>query len=130
MKEQVKHLYFVPGLAANKEIFRYISLPESQFEIHYLEWLIPEKNEAIEAYAKRMAEGITHTENIVLIGVSFGGVVVQEMQAFVKAEKVIIISSVKTKHELPLRLTIARKTLAYKLMPTHTLLSAEDLTKF
>jgi len=130
MKEQVKQLYFVPGLAANKDIFRYISLPESHFKIHYLEWLIPEKNETIQAYAKRMADCIPHSENVVLIGVSFGGVMVQEMQAFVQAEKVIIISSVKTRHELPLRLTLARKTLAYKLMPTHTILSAEDLTKF
>lgn len=129
MKEQVIHIYFVPGLAANKDIFKNISLPEP-FQLHYLEWLTPEKNEPIQTYAKRMVDCISHTENVVLIGVSFGGVMVQEMAAYLKLKKLIIISSVKSKHELPLRLVLARKTLAYKLMPTRTILNTEDLTKF
>ena len=45
-------------------------------------------------------------------------------------KKLIIISSVKTRNELPQRLKIAAKTLAYKLVPTSLVLSASDLTKF
>lgn len=129
MPEAVIHVYFVPGLAAGIEIFENISLPEPQFKMHFLEWLIPKEKESIQEYAKRMAARVTE-DNVVLIGVSFGGVMVQEMNAFLKLRKLIIISSVKTKHELPLRLVLARKTLAYKLMPTHSLLNTEDLTKF
>ncbi len=123
------HVYFVPGLAAGKEIFRNIELPEEHFIIHYLEWILPEKKESISNYAKRMASLVEH-DDAVLIGVSFGGVMVQEMSAFLKLKKLIIISSVKTKHELPMRLIIARKTLAYKLLPTRLILSTDDLTKF
>lgn len=130
MKEEVIHIYFVPGLAANKAIFKNITLPESRFQIHYLEWLIPEKNEPIKSYAKRMVDCITETKNVVLIGVSFGGVMVQEMAAYLTLKKLIIISSIRSKHELPLRLVLARRTLAYKLMPTRTILSTDDLTKF
>ena len=123
------HCYFVPGLAASKEIFKNIRLPEGQFEIHILDWLIPEKGESLSAYAKRMCEGVEH-ENPVLLGVSFGGVVAQEMSVFLKLKQLIIVSSVKTKNELPRGLKTIRKTGIYKLVPTGWALSAKDLTKF
>jgi pimeloyl-ACP methyl ester carboxylesterase len=129
MSQQIIHLYFVPGLAAGKEIFENIKLPEDLFKVHFIEWKIPEKKETIENYAQRMAQEVKE-ENAVLIGVSFGGVLVQEMSAYLNLRKLIIISSVKTKHEFPLRMTLARKTLAYKLVPTKTILSADDLSKF
>jgi pimeloyl-ACP methyl ester carboxylesterase len=123
------HCYFVPGLAASKEIFKNIRLPEDQFEIHILEWLIPEKDESISAYAQRMAAHVKHP-NPVLLGVSFGGVVAQEMSAFLNLKKLIIVSSVKTRNELPKRLKAIRKTGIYKLVPTGWALSVKDLTKF
>tara|TARA_R100001132_G_C3257423_1_gene82605 strand:+ start:373 stop:1032 length:660 start_codon:yes stop_codon:yes gene_type:complete len=123
------HLYFVPGLAASKEIFKNIILPIDQYEVHIIEWLIPEKKESLTSYAKRMAAFVTE-ENAVLVGVSFGGVVVQEMAKFLDLQKLIIISSVKSKHELPKRFTVAKVTKAYKLLPTSIVTSAGDLTKF
>ena len=48
-------VYFIPGLAAGKEIFEYISLPEQLYDVHIIEWIIPKKNETIKQYAKRMA---------------------------------------------------------------------------
>lgn len=129
MNQDIITVYFVPGLAAGKEIFKHISLPENQFKMEIIEWKIPQKNETIEEYAERMAAEVKD-ENAVLIGVSFGGVMVQEMSAFLNLRKIIIISSVKSKHELPLRLQFARKTLAYKLVPTKLVISADDLTKF
>jgi len=129
MSQQIIHIYFVPGLAAGIEIFENISLPEDLFKVHFIEWKIPENKESIKDYAQRMAQEVTE-KNAVLIGVSFGGVIVQEMSVFLNLRKLIIISSVKTKHEFPLRLTLARKTLAYKLVPTKMILGADDLTKF
>lgn len=121
------HVYFVPGLAASKEIFRNIVLAAEQFEIHILEWLIPEKGESIVAYAARMAKRVKH-DDAVLVGVSFGGVMAQEMSEFLNLKKLIIISSVKSKKELPLRLKLVRNTGAYKLLPTGWALSVKDLT--
>ncbi|MGV6828715.1 MAG: YqiA/YcfP family alpha/beta fold hydrolase [Flavobacteriales bacterium] len=129
MNQSITHVFFVPGLAAGKSIFKNIKLPESQYKMHILEWLIPYKNESLEAYAKRMAKRVKEP-NIILIGVSFGGIVVQEMSQFLNLKKVIIISSVKTKHELPQRMKIASKTKAYKLIPTKIISQSKDLTKF
>tara|TARA_R100001369_G_scaffold91337_2_gene132368 strand:+ start:541 stop:1203 length:663 start_codon:yes stop_codon:yes gene_type:complete len=129
MNPEITHVYFVPGMAAGKEIFKNIRLPKSRFQTHVLEWLIPEKNESIELYAKRMAERVKEP-NSVLVGVSFGGVVVQEMAQYLTLKNLIIISSVKSKKELPTRMKFARKTGAYKLIPTRLVLSADNLTKF
>ena len=129
MKDKKTPIYFVPGLAAGKEIFRNINLPESKYETNVLEWLIPEKKESLVDYAKRMASFITEPDAI-LVGVSFGGVVAQEMSLFLNLKGLIIISSIKTKNEMPKRLKLAAKTFAYKLVPTSLVLSASDLTKF
>ncbi len=129
MKQTKTALYFVPGLAAGPEIFEQIKLPEDDFMVVILEWLIPNKKESLKAYAKRMAARV-NADNAVLIGVSFGGIMVQEMKAFLPKAKVIIVSSVKSKHELPKRFILARKSLLYKLVPTSLVLSAKDLTRF
>ena len=120
------HIYFVPGLAANKKIFEFISLPEDLYELHFIEWLIPTSvEEPIENYAKRMCNEITHA-NPVLVGVSFGGIVVQEMSKIIQPQKTIIISSIKTKNELPNRLKLAQKTKAYKLFPSKVIENIEN----
>ena len=123
------HVYFMPGMAASSTIFERIDLPSDIFEIHLLEWVLPEKEETIEHYAQRMTKNITH-DNVVLIGVSFGGILVQEMKRFVKTKKVIIISSVKSNAELPRRMKIAKTTKAYKLIPTKLFENIDNLAKF
>jgi len=122
-------VYFMPGLAASPTIFEMIELPKDTFEVHLLHWFLPESNEKLSSYAQRMAEKVVH-ENAVLIGVSFGGVLVQEMKPFLKTRKIIIISSVRSNTELPRRMKIAKTTKAYKLLPTGLLQDVELLTKF
>ncbi|OCB77903.1 alpha/beta hydrolase [Flavobacterium crassostreae] len=122
-------VYFMPGLAASSAIFERIALPEDIFEIHLLEWEIPQKQESLSAYAQRIALKITQP-NPVLIGVSFGGIMVQEIAKYLTVAKVIIISSVKSNLEFPRRMKIAKTTKAYKLLPMRLLLNVENLARF
>lgn len=122
-------IYLMPGLAASSTIFEHLKLPDDTFELFYLEWFLPEDKESIEAYAFRMTQKIKH-ENPVLIGVSFGGILVQEMAMHIPTRKVIIISSVKSNLELPLRMKIAKSTKAYKIIPTHLVSNIEALAKY
>jgi len=122
-------VYLMPGLAASSAIFERIELPVATFEIVLLDWEIPLYNESLPDYAKRISAKITHP-NPVLIGVSFGGILVQEIAAFVQARKVIIISSVKSNLEFPRRMKIAKTTKAYKLIPMSLILNLENLAKF
>ena len=122
-------VYFMPGLAASSSIFERISLPSEMFEMILLEWEIPIANESLKEYAKRISLKIDK-KNPVLIGVSFGGILVQEISEFIEVRKVIIISSVKSNMEFPRRMKIAKTTKAYKLIPTKLILNVENLAKF
>ena len=123
------HVYFMPGMAASSSIFERIHLPTKTFEMHLLEWVLPNPDESLKDYAERMAKNIKH-EKVILVGVSFGGILVQEMKPFVNPKKVIIISSVKSNVELPRRMKIAKATKAYKLVPTKLLENIEFFAKF
>ena len=129
MDKELIHVYLMPGMAANPSIFEHIKLPEDQFVIHWLEWIIPNNNETLSSYAKRMCEHIHH-QNPVLLGVSFGGILVQEMSKHIKLRKLIVVSSVKNKHELPKRMKLARRTKAYRLVPTTLLGNVDLLAKY
>jgi pimeloyl-ACP methyl ester carboxylesterase len=121
-------VYCMPGLAASIDIFERIELPADVFEMILLEWKIPLKGETLAAYAQRMVLEIKH-DNPVLVGVSFGGILVQEMAEFCKARKVIIISSVKTNTEFPRRMKIAKAVKLYTIVPTGVVSYFESLAK-
>ena len=129
MPDNLIHVYFMPGMAASSKIFEYIKLPENQFKIHLLDWILPNTNETIEHYALRMSSKITH-ENPVLIGVSFGGVLVQEISKLITTRKTIIVSSVKSFKEIPTHMVLAKTTKAYKLLPIQLASNIDVLTKY
>ncbi|MGY0392760.1 alpha/beta hydrolase [Bizionia sp. KMM 8389] len=129
MSQDLIHVYLMPGMAANPTIFEYIKLPENQFKIHWLEWLIPETNETLQAYALRLTKEIKH-DQVVLIGVSFGGVIVQEMSKLINLKRLIIISSIKSKNEMPTRMKFMRATKAYKVLPTSLVGNMDLIAKY
>ena len=129
MSSKIIHVYLMPGMAASPIIFEYIKLPENEFKIHWLEWIIPHHKESISDYYLRMTRFIKH-DNIVLIGVSFGGILVQEMSKHIILRKLIIISSVKLTSELPKRMLLAKKTKAYKLLPLQLVGNIELFAKY
>lgn len=103
-------------MAAGPEIFSRLQLNKEKFEVSFIEWLIPEGDEPIEEYAKRMASCIEEDE-VVLIGVSFGGIIAQEIKKIKPLSKVIIISSIKSDTEFPERLRWFYKTSLHKIVP-------------
>jgi alpha/beta superfamily hydrolase len=122
-------VYFMPGLAASPAIFEKIVLPPDVFETHLLEWELPLDAESLTDYAKRIALKVT-LQDPVLIGVSFGGILVQEMAKFLKPRKVIIISSVRCNSEFPRRMKITKALKAYKLIPSGIVSKIEKLARF
>lgn len=123
-------IYFVPGLATSPTIFDSLSLDSKKYTFHYIHWIHPiDIHETLADYALRLSAVIKH-ENPVLIGVSFGGILVQEMAKHINTKKVIIISSVKSNLEFPRRMKIAKSTKAYKLIPMSLILNLENLAKF
>lgn len=124
MSKEIIHIYCVPGMAANVSIFEFINLPE-QFQIHTIPWVIPYQEETLRDYAKRLSLQVVEP-NAILLGVSFGGIVVQEMSHFLKLRKLIIVSSVKTKFEFPKRFEVIRRTRLHKILPTSLVKKVEN----
>ena len=128
IKEKIYEVYMMPGMAANPLIFERIILPNN-FKINYLEWLMPYENEKLDNYVSRLSKLIVG-KNIVLIGVSFGGIIVQEIAKIISVHKVIIISSVKTSKELPILMQLGKNIGAHKFFPVNWLQSFESLAQF
>jgi len=120
----------MPGMAASSKIFEYISMDKDRFMCHFLEWILPDsKDESLSSYSARLAKNINH-QDIILVGVSFGGIIVQELSKLIKARKVIIISSIKTEKELPKRLRFLKTTRAYRWLPARQIANRKDFAVF
>ena len=93
-----KVLYIISGLGADYRVFKKLDLHD--WTLIHLKWIKPEKDEKIEDYAHRMAAFITHPDPIIL-GLSFGGMMAIEISKIIPTRHIILVSSVKTYHELP-----------------------------
>ena len=122
------YVYCMPGMAASSQIFEYIILPET-YIIYKLDWIIPFQNESLELYAKRISKKITKP-NPILIGVSFGGILVQEISKHISFKKIFIISSIKSSYELPVTMKMAKKTNIHKILPFEWVNSLDKLDLF
>ena len=85
---------------------------------NYLEWLLPSDNEKFDKYISRISKLII-VKNIVLLGVCFGGIIVQEIAKIISVHKVIIISSVKTSKELPFLMQLGNNIGAHRFFPVN-----------
>jgi len=84
----------------------------------HIVWLPPaSKREPLAHYVRRLSEQIDTGQEVVLIGVSFGGIVAQELSRIVRCRQVIIISSVKSPSEYSLPLKLVKWTQLYALAP-------------
>jgi pimeloyl-ACP methyl ester carboxylesterase len=116
-----RNIYIISGLAADEKIFRKIRFENAN--TCFIQWIEPFEDENLHRYANRMRSVIMH-ENPVLVGLSFGGIVAIEIAKQIPVEKVILISSVKYRHEIPLHLRIIGK------LRLHRLFSISRLRKF
>jgi len=121
-------VYLMPGMAASSRIFEFIKLPEI-YQIHKLDWIIPKKNETLDLYAKRICKQIKKPDPI-LIGVSFGGILIQEVSKHLNYKKIVIISSIKSSKELPISMRMAKKTNVHKILPFQWIDNLDKLALF
>ena len=119
-------VYFISGLGADERVFQFLNL--SGIAHHFIKWLVPEKAESLKGYATRLAKQIDMDQEIILIGVSFGGIVAQELAKLLPCKKVIIISSIKSHTEFSWAMALARKTQIHQVIPTWLLTVSNKLT--
>ena len=91
-------LYVISGLGADFKVLEKIIFPEN-IEVVFLDWLMPENKEHFHHYVERMAYKVDDSEPFALLGYSFGGLIVQEIDKIKPAEKVVILGSIKSDKE-------------------------------
>lgn len=117
MAQEKKTVYILSGQGSDERIYDDIDWDSTRLDVRYLPYLVPERGEHMNAFARRMADGIDTSGAFSLIGVSLGGMLCSEMNTFLDPEQVIIISSAKCRSELPLRYRIQRYIPLYALVP-------------
>lgn len=121
----MKDIYLLSGLGCDERVYDFIDF--SGFRTHPIRWIEPQENEPIARYAQRLAEQV-HTPQPVLIGVSFGGMMAVELAKWIDTERVILISSAKTKWEVPFYYRMAGWLRLNRLVPARLLKMVNRVT--
>ncbi len=119
-------IYMLPGLGFDERIFSNLTLNCNN--INYLRWLEPNNKETLSSYVKRISKQISIKEkDLILIGHSFGGIVVQEISKLLKVKKIILLSSIKSEYELPLKIQLMKYIPFYNLISKEVILNSFPL---
>ncbi len=100
-------LFFLPGLGNDSRLFirllQAMRLDERLpgFTAQIVKYPEPVKDEPFVTYASRLAQQVPAGKPTVIIGMSMGGMLAQELTRYVNADLVVLISTVKHAAELP-----------------------------
>ncbi|MDO4881618.1 MAG: alpha/beta hydrolase [Capnocytophaga sp.] len=121
---ETTHIYCMPGLGATYKIFENLIFPDN-FQVHFLDWEEPNETETLQEYAKRFAEKIKYPKPI-LIGVSFGGILVQEIATNIQDYTcLVLISTIKSTEERPKWANFYKKAKLSSFLPIKYIASLE-----
>lgn len=110
------NVYFISGLGADKRAFGKIKLPEHCTPF-YIDWLVPLNNESLSSYSKRMGATINLEKPFVLVGLSFGGIIVSELLKEIVPSKAIVVSSITSKGQIPWYFKLLKALQVHKVFP-------------
>ena len=97
------------------------------YNVIHIDWDLPLENETLQNYALRISENIKD-ENAILIGLSFGGILSVEISKIKKFKKVFLLSSAKTKFEIPFYYRFLGKLNLLRIIPSSILKRVNSLT--
>lgn len=106
--------YIFSGLGADERVFDRIHFGD--FSPVFIPWEPVDPDQSFESYIKQLSNHIK-SEHPILIGISFGGIVAQELSVLLNNCPVLIISSVRTRDEMSPLMRFSGKISLHKLMP-------------
>lgn len=116
-------MYLVPGMGTDDRIMQSLDFGESVNEV-CIKWPDnPTEYKGLKGLAEKISEQIDTTEKFILLGVSMGGMISQELAQLVNPEAVILVSSIEFDKELPFTYKLSR------VIPIHKLLTEKRLAK-
>ena len=109
----MQKVYFISGLGADERAFEYLDL--SFCEPVFIKWIKPDPRESISHYSLRIFQQIKDPA-ATIVGLSFGGMIAIELSKIYSSLKIILISSAKTRSELPFHFRLLRYLPLHKLV--------------
>lgn len=94
----MKNVYCISGLGADERIFWNIKVPG--INLVHIPWPEHDEHDELSCYAQKVSV-LIREENPIIMGVSLGGMIGVEITKIRPVKKLIVISSAKTKEELP-----------------------------
>ena len=94
---EMQNIYCLPGLGADHRLFSKLKVDTNLIPIKYIN---AETADTAETYAEKLLDQIKE-DNPILMGVSLGGILAIEISKRVPVQKLILISTIKSKNELP-----------------------------
>jgi pimeloyl-ACP methyl ester carboxylesterase len=112
-------ILLLTGMTPDARIFERLSplLPTA----YVVPWISPAPHERIQDYACRLADSLSVRGGVVVSGVSFGGIIAQELAIRLNAKACVLISSVRGVRQLPPWFQILRP---FAIGPVEAVLSA------
>lgn len=110
------NIYFISGLGADRRAFQKIRLSKL-YQIHHIDWIDPLPGESLKQYVSRLATQVDQTAPFSIVGLSFGGVIAIEMSKMLRPKKLIIISSISRRSELPKMFQLISAMNIHKMIP-------------
>lgn len=123
-------IIFISGIGADKRAFSNLRI-SNKLEHIYAEWLpLERKNESFESYCNRLILKYEISSEDILIGLSFGGLVSQEIAKKLRNKQVILISSFRNKSDLKPIMYYGLKLKLNRLLPPFRIPIVSDLIAY
>ena len=119
---QAPRLYLIPGTGADHRLFHALDLAD--YDTANVRLPVPLRGETMATYAARVAEQIDTTRPFALLGVSLGGMIATELAEQLDPEATVIVSSAKSRYELPATYRFNRS------VPVHALVGGRTMRWF
>ncbi|WP_125077653.1 alpha/beta fold hydrolase [Rufibacter latericius] len=99
-------LYLLSGLCADERLFQFLQLNHPSPKV--IQWISPDPEDTMATYATKLISQMEPGQDPpVLIGLSFGGMMAQEIAKQIKVKRVILLSSLADTRKLPLHYRVA-----------------------
>lgn len=118
-------LYLIPGLGADERVYLNFNVDRPT---KIITWIDPVPNEPIRDYCRRLLDQIDINQEVELLGMSFGGIIAQEIAQLISVKKMYLVSTVKSPKEYPLYLKLLRFIPAHKPIPAKLLIWSNLIT--
>lgn len=113
-----RKVIFIPGVGADERAFSQLEI-KGAFKKVYANWIpLQSSGMSFESYCIRLTEHYKIDREDILIGLSFGGLVAQQIGRTLENQHVILLSSFRNRKDLRNIWNLALRMKLYKLLPS------------